>query len=188
MKINSKKYKATLLKVIMTSIIFLCMASSASAYALNGVYWQYEYAPFTIDSSVPSGWSTSLNSAMNEWNNAGTDFYFYSTGGQNNKIIYGTISGDYTAITQKWIYTGTNYLSKCVITFNSSKSWSSLTSDSCPSGMFDVQSTATHELGHCLSLGHSNVSDATMWQYGYPGTTWKRSLAQDDKNGIMAIY
>ncbi len=164
------------------------MTSSASAYTFDGLYWQYGSCPFTIHSSVPSGWSTSLNNAMSEWNNADPDFYFYSIGGQNNKIKYAPLSGDATASTQRWYYTGTNYLSRCEITFNSSISWSALTEDSCPSGKFDVQSTATHELGHCLSLNHSTVSDATMWKYGYSGTTWKRSLAQDDKNGIMAIY
>ncbi len=53
---------------------------------------------------------------------------------------------------------------------------------------FDLQSTLTHEIGHTLGLDHSNVSDATMFPYGNAGETWKRTLADDDVDGLCALY
>ncbi|MEX1023976.1 MAG: matrixin family metalloprotease [Planctomycetota bacterium] len=51
----------------------------------------------------------------------------------------------------------------------------------------DIQAVATHEYGHSLGLGHSNVSGATM----YPSiqtATGARTIATDDINGVRAIY
>lgn len=53
---------------------------------------------------------------------------------------------------------------------------------------FDVQDTATHELGHALGLGHSSVRGATMGPFGSPGSTTARSLHADDQSGIQFLY
>lgn len=62
----------------------------------------------------------------------------------------------------------------------------------------DVQNTVTHEAGHVLGLGHalseycyptvSLASAATMCANASFGETAKRTLAQDDVNGICSIY
>jgi len=44
------------------------------------------------------------------------------------------------------------------------------------------------EFGHGVGLGHSTVTSATMFKNINSGTVDKRSLEQDDKNGIIAIY
>jgi hypothetical protein len=54
--------------------------------------------------------------------------------------------------------------------------------------MFDLQSIATHEVGHFLGLAHSIDAEATM-NAGYnPGTITLRDLALDDISGICAAY
>jgi hypothetical protein len=53
---------------------------------------------------------------------------------------------------------------------------------------FDVQDTATHELGHALGLGHSGVRYATMSPFGAPGSTSARSLHPDDQDGLRFLY
>jgi MYXO-CTERM domain-containing protein len=55
------------------------------------------------------------------------------------------------------------------------------------SGCTDLQSIATHEIGHNLGLGHSQHSDATMY-YAYQGGSGARSLSQDDVNGVCSLY
>ena len=50
---------------------------------------------------------------------------------------------------------------------------------------FDLQSVFLHENGHVAGLGHSTDSSAVM----YPSyQTARCALAQDDKNGIAALY
>src|SRR5262249_4393290 len=61
---------------------------------------------------------------------------------------------------------------------------------------FDVQNTATHEIGHFIGLDHpvkrfdgsTDVSDDTMAASAAEGETKKRSLAQDDIEGLCTIY
>jgi len=51
----------------------------------------------------------------------------------------------------------------------------------------DLQSIATHEIGHQLGLAHSSVEQSTMY-YAYSGGTAARSLHADDINGVCALY
>lgn len=53
---------------------------------------------------------------------------------------------------------------------------------------FDLRNVVTHEAGHFLGLSHSADANATMYYRADPGETSKRSLAQDDIDGLCAIY
>jgi hypothetical protein len=46
----------------------------------------------------------------------------------------------------------------------------------------------THEIGHLFGLGHSERTDATMFLSAENGEIWKRTLSQDDIDGICALY
>lgn len=54
--------------------------------------------------------------------------------------------------------------------------------------VIDVQNTVTHELGHSLGLDHTPISAATMYASAPPGEIKKRTLHQDDIDGVCAIY
>lgn len=56
------------------------------------------------------------------------------------------------------------------------------------SGKADLQSIATHEIGHLFGLDHPPVPDATMFWSAVEGETHKRTLAADDIQGICHIY
>jgi len=58
----------------------------------------------------------------------------------------------------------------------------------CPQGGVDLQNVVTHEAGHFLGLGHSNVNGTTMSARATIGETSKRVLADDDKQGLCSIY
>jgi MYXO-CTERM domain-containing protein len=51
----------------------------------------------------------------------------------------------------------------------------------------DAESIITHETGHFLGLGHSTDPSATMFAT-YPGGNAQATLAQDDINGVCALY
>ncbi len=51
----------------------------------------------------------------------------------------------------------------------------------------DLQSIATHEIGHLLGLGHSDVQSATMFA-SYIGGSSARDLHQDDQDGVCSLY
>jgi len=65
-------------------------------------------------------------------------------------------------------------------------------------GTLDVQGTATHELGHMIGLGHSNIERSTMYYavkgsyrqgFLFPTDVWdQRSLDLDDEIGASLIY
>ncbi len=53
---------------------------------------------------------------------------------------------------------------------------------------YDIQSVACHEFGHVLGLGHSSNSQATMYYAIGAGDNSKRTLHQDDENGLCFLY
>jgi hypothetical protein len=55
-------------------------------------------------------------------------------------------------------------------------------------GHEDILNTATHEIGHLLGLDHSDVQNAAMVGQSNPGEITKRTLTQDDIDGICTIY
>ena len=50
----------------------------------------------------------------------------------------------------------------------------------------DLQTVATHEIGHLLGLAHTPVQEAIMYAIISPGVT--KGLNQDDIDGIRALY
>ncbi|NOU31262.1 MAG: matrixin family metalloprotease [Polyangiaceae bacterium] len=56
------------------------------------------------------------------------------------------------------------------------------------SGAIDLPSILTHEAGHALGLAHSLDREATMDPTTEEGEIKKRSLNQDDADGVCAIY
>ncbi|MBC7085066.1 MAG: matrixin family metalloprotease [Methanomethylovorans sp.] len=176
-------------RVIVFCLMLLCLICPASAYTTQ-YYWSNGYVGYTIDSSVPTAYKSCVDAAANAWTNAGADFDYYSSVNSNNKVRYYSFGSqvNYLGSCTRYVYSGTTRLSKMYIDLNSdySSSWS--TSTPCPSGKYDVLSVFTHEFGHGVGLGHSTITSATMFKDTNSGTVYKRSLEQDDKNGIIAIY
>ena len=52
----------------------------------------------------------------------------------------------------------------------------------------DIQSVATHEVGHAVGLDHTDVPGSTMLPSTMAGTTGPRSLGRDDILGVCEIY
>ncbi|MCB9792735.1 MAG: matrixin family metalloprotease [Alphaproteobacteria bacterium] len=76
----------------------------------------------------------------------------------------------------------------CDIVFQSENGYGALSwsadPEGPPSGRYDVEAVALHEVGHCLGLGHSEDNSAVMHAY-YAG---RRALTDDDAEGLESIY
>ncbi|MFT7669300.1 MAG: hypothetical protein ACI8X5_002000 [Planctomycetota bacterium] len=53
---------------------------------------------------------------------------------------------------------------------------------------YDIQGVACHEYGHALGLGHSAANGATMYPSIGNGIEAQRSISNDDRGGLAAIY
>ena len=105
------------------------------------------------------------------------------------------------AATDFIVFTITGEIAESDIFFNNDIPWSVAPNGRL--GQFDFQSTATHEIGHFLGLGHSGVGvmesrrgrrtleegSALMFPFAFPpGTTTGRTLTLDDITGASVIY
>ncbi len=54
--------------------------------------------------------------------------------------------------------------------------------------VYDLESILTHEIGHFIGIGHSPVSEATMFASYETGQSGLRSLDQDDIDALCAAY
>ncbi len=84
--------------------------------------------------------------------------------------------GNATYIDDADIYTNTRF------DFTSSRE-----GDGC-SGEYDIDGIMTHEVGHVIGLGHSNVSGATMYPSVGACDFGPRTLSADDTAGKKALY
>lgn len=64
---------------------------------------------------------------------------------------------------------------------------SSRETDGC-SGEYDIDGIMTHEVGHVIGLGHSNVAGATMYPSVSACNFGNRTLEADDLAGKNALY
>jgi hypothetical protein len=138
-----------------------------------------------------SGKSSALSAAMTSWTNvtsanhvltyAGTTTAGWSTDGRNT-ILWASgngCTGSCLAITALVLQSG-QVIVETDISFNNTFSWQTNGSD------YDVQSVATHELGHTLGIHHTELTSTprpTMYA-SYFGTTG-RTLETDDKSALQ---
>ncbi|HBQ27918.1 MAG TPA: hypothetical protein DD719_00550 [Desulfotomaculum sp.] len=171
-------------------------------YSYNGLKWPgnkliYKVNPNTADCLNEE---IAVQEAAHAWNNAGANFNFEYGGttgktsvgmdGENSVMWANEGKTDWLAI--NWIYSNSSnpkIVLENDLEFSDCYDWS--TTAFCPSNQLDVQNTATHELGHCLSLldlyGTAD-SEKTMYGIGSPGETKARTLETEDIDGIVYIY
>lgn len=194
------------MKKIALFLALSCLASSAFAYSLNGRKWfSSNDAGFYLNNSngpscclSSSQQSSQIISGINAWSiasHAGSTTRSGAKRDGQNVISWGKLGGTTLGVTN-YISTDTSQSQVCNgsliyrfaevdVRFNNAYSWQ--TSSGCSNG-FDLAGVSTHEFGHAVGLGHSNVSGSTMYPSVSACDFSISSLANDDRAGYSAIY
>ena len=171
-------------------------------YSYGGGKWPGNKLIYKVNANTAdcAGEEIAVQEGASAWNKAGANFNFEYGGatGKNsvgrdgeNSIIWKNYGGtDWLARAWRWYsFLNPKTILENDIEFNDYYLWSA--GASCPPGKVDVQSTATHELGHWLMLfdlyGNAD-SEKTMYGIEGPGETKARTLETEDIDGIVYIY
>ena len=195
--------KTRLTSLVMVLALFSVPRANAFEVSMTSrgkeLKWPVRDVSYKVNSnSGPAGTDTALLAAMATWSEvSGADFQFHHAGSSTdtgvandgeNVCSFGSIDDEDTlAYNSWWYYPSTGEILESDIVFNTAFQWSSAGA----SGKYDLQSVATHELGHALSLedlyGPGDV-EKTMYGKTSPGETKQRSLHADDVAGIVYLY
>ncbi len=180
------------------------------------LFWRYRTVIMrpAYDTSAdlpPDVIRAAIDRSMATWNGAadGCSDFRFGDGGQptglttngfggerdgENRIVWhendwpaDLTGGDVLAVTTTLYRVSTGQILDADIDVNGAQyTWTDTTDPSMV--QTDVQNAMTHELGHVLGLAHSPEMDATMYYESPPGDLDKRTLAQDDVDGLCYIY
>lgn len=94
------------------------------------------------------------------------------------------------ALTQVWYRTDNGDVVGADMELNGSLgTYRECPADGCEPGTeVDLGNVITHEAGHFLGMAHSDVSGSTMYCDAEPWQTDKRTLAEDDIEGVCSVY
>ena len=194
------------MKKIALYAVLLCLSSSLFGYTLNGRKWFTSGdAKFYYNSSngpacclTASEQQSQIVSGINAWGIASSGGSTTKSGAKKdgvNAISWAKLGGTTLGVTN-YVSTDTSQSQVCNgsliyrfeevdVRFNNAFKWQS--SSGC-SGGYDLAGVATHEFGHAVGLGHTNVQGATMYPSVAACDFSLSSLASDDRNGYSAIY
>ena len=136
---------------------------------------------------------SAILSGMDTWTNVSNSNFVFSFGGEisscnpgvndgENIVCFGSMGTSGILGTNTYWFKSNGEMIDSDIEINTDVTWSTSGSP----GTFDLQSVATHEFGHSLCLSHPNIVAAVMY-YSIGMGQLKRSLDQDDINGIISI-
>jgi hypothetical protein len=190
------------LRVIAASaLIVLLHVAGTSGYTPAAYKWNTQQVPFYVNptnADVPadaaeaavvagaSAWGTQSNAAFSFYY-AGRTTGTTLTKNRKNEIFFRDSTGaGMIAETYAW-YDSNGSLSDADTVFYDGGFQFYTGTSGCSGGMY-IEDIATHEFGHILGLAHSSVTEATMYYgIGYCSMEW-RTLANDDLQGVEALY
>ncbi|MDZ4178838.1 MAG: cell wall-binding repeat-containing protein [Coriobacteriia bacterium] len=172
-------------------------------YSLSTFAWPTTTLPFKIDSSVSSSRQNLIRNGALAWNGIANVGLSYTgtvssasvrSGNGTNEVWWGDTGSDTAlAIAKMWFTSdrngdGFSDLTEADVIFSSSETaWGDGGANT-----YDIQSVASHEFGHWLSLRDlygAADAQANKVMYGrIMRGTQRRTLAADDRAGLRAVF
>jgi len=193
-------------------LLAVLVVSSASAYVLLSPRRTWSSDPNIIvdnrgNSTIADGdgGATRTANAITAWNGAGAGTVLTASKGSvagwrlgdgipmlnftdpqhacNGSCLAATFTGYYRQRTD-----GSYEIYDADIVTNTKYKWTSVgETDGC-SSEFYIEGVMTHEVGHVLGLGHSNVAGSTMYPSVSACNNGPATIENDDKAGINDLY
>lgn len=186
-----------MVSIALVTIIILNSWQLTSAYTSHSK-WATNSGSFKYDLSLPTNFHSPTAYGATVWNSVSTSSWSWAINSptSSSRIRYGWVDGanGFIAETQWWHDSNGN-INKIEVEYDSYENW--YTGSGSPgSNQYDLRSVAVHELGHALGLNHTqsmphcpgNSADATMCESVSIGSTYWRSLAGDDRDGVDDLY
>jgi hypothetical protein len=170
-----------------------------NSYSFTGLFWDVlpVVQNYNGAGSPQPGAQTALDNTYGPWSSVSGSNYRIQSGGTTNRcpslvrecagaqkndrfndVGWARLQNGTLGVT--WSTSGTDEADMAI---NTRYVWS--VGCTAQAGAFDLQSVYLHENGHVAGLGHSTDTGAVM----YPSyQTARCALAQDDQNGLAALY
>lgn len=186
--------KNTKLAGVVLVVLGLAILGDAFGFTTLGGRWARTSVPvgyFTNPAGLIQGWEGACQQGHATWNNVTNQFFRFTWRGQTGRQAE---SWDGQSVVSRMVDNARYGSSVLAVTFTRGggnytefdMAWNTRWNWALdPSGGIDVVGVASHEFGHALGLGHSNVGGATMWPSYHAGA---RSLAADDIAGVRFLY
>jgi hypothetical protein len=192
--------KQTILALGIT-VVLLAISMDASAYVLLSPRRTWASTPISVlvnttgNSTINdgSGGVTAVVGAIKAWG-------VVSSGTTTKAAVRGTApatimladnghicTGSCLAATLTGYYSGSTITDADVYTNQRYNYTSSKETDGC-SGEYDIDGIMTHEVGHVIGIGHSNIAGATMYPSVAACDIGNRTLAADDTAAKNDLY
>jgi hypothetical protein len=178
----------------------MVLSTRAQAYALLGYIWQqgsmtYYINPTNMDLPT-SAIEPAIRAGADAWrlqSGASVSFLFAGFSAQSTTTDDGTnlvmfrnaSSGSAIATTYSW-FSGTRLIEADMVFWDGGFQFYTGTTGC--SGGFYIEDVATHEFGHALGLGHSEVGSATMYPSISTCSQGSRQLDADDIAAVLSLY
>jgi hypothetical protein len=189
--------RSTKLHILLANTSALVVAlftwTAATAY-VPCCHWPSHKETYTFDLSMPSSFYPAINAGALTWTTSPASTWAWINSSTPGRVLkYMSIDGPNGTLadtTKSW-NPSTLVMVAMSMRYDSGENW--YTGTGTPgSGQYDLQSVATHEFGHGLSLEHTNAAcpndstNPTMCA-SYNGTAM-RTLEADDTAGLQFLY
>lgn len=176
------------------------LSSDTGAWMATGAKWNrssvsYYVNPVNLDLSAAAA-EAAVRAGADVWDQQSRASFRFTFGGVSaqttiandaaNLVVFRSTSNGSPIATTYWWSNSSGIIDADIVFWDAAYRFFS-GSSGCSAGHY-IEDIAAHEFGHALGLGHSTVSNATMYPSTPSCNPRNRTLEPDDVAGVEALY